>query len=117
MAVQDYERWKKALAMTESTNAAEAWGDHNAKHMALAAGRWQMHPVFVDTWWPDDYATNDSTSWDDLFEACLRNFFDSLQIDAINAVALAMWFHLHGGKGSGWDTAYADRFDMYYARA
>lgn len=112
----DWDKWADALAMTESVNNPDATGDRNSKDCPLAFGRWQIHPVFLDRWWPDNFTCVDATSWDDLFERCLRAFFDELAVHAGNAVTLAGWFHEHGGKGPLSDVAYMERFRKYYAR-
>lgn len=103
-----YSRWKFALAQTESNNNPRAWGDSG-----LACGRWQMHPVFVARWWPEE-EPQDSTSWDEVFERCLRNFWDQLAKLTDTPVQLAMFFHLAGGPTKRWDPTYATRFLGFY---
>lgn len=117
----DYERWKHALAMTETFNRPGAWGDYNSYGLPLACGRWQIHPVFLARWWPmratpawDSFTPTDTTTWDELFEACLRTFFNALAMHAGDATILAGWFHEHGGQGPLQDQAYMERFSRYY---
>ena len=115
MGMIDYKAWSLALAKTESDGNPRAWGDdHTTSKMPLAVGRWQMHLAFVDEWWPDGFEVNELTTWDELFDACLREFFDKLSSVAASATQLAMWFHLHGNKGGGWDAEYAKRFEGFY---
>lgn len=108
----DYEKWRSALAMTESQNNPHAWGDEG-----LAVGRWQMHPAFVWDFGPDDVTVRES--WDALFMSTLLNFFTERGPVVKDPVRLAMEFHLGvaavaAGK---WDDAYAVRFGSFYATA
>ena len=111
----DYDKWKRALALTESQDNPRAWGDERTiSGNPLAVGRWQMHPAFVDEWWKDSVDVEELTTWDDLLEQCLKAFFDALADKANGPTQLAMWFHLHGNMGAGWDAVYAQRFNGFY---
>lgn len=106
----EFNKWKAALAMTESTNNDRAWGDEG-----LAVGRWQMHPAFVWDFGPDDVAVRES--WDALFADTLLNFYATRAPHVPDPVKLAMEFHLglHAVAEGQWDQVYADRFQGFYA--
>ena len=101
--------WRDALALTESDGNPHAHGDAER-----AWGQFQMHPDFVDEYYPDG-AVRVGMTWPEFFEACLLEFWrrhaPSLPMDEMGAIHLANRFHL----GS---TAYArgDRDVAYEAR-
>lgn len=112
----EYVKWRTALAKTETDDRPHTWGDFNAEGLAEASGRWQMHVSFVRTWLPkaDVSLIKGEVSWDVLFDLCLYAFWTEYNPQAYDGVALAMWFHLHGGRGAGWDASYATRFENFY---
>ena len=105
----DFERFAAALALTESDNDQKAWGDQG-----LAMGRWQMHPAFVDEWWPDDIGVD--WSWDHLFHAALLRFYTTRYVQGVTLNRVVMEFHLgvHAVKEGHWDKTYWERFRKYY---
>jgi hypothetical protein len=105
----DFEKFAYALALTESHNDPRAWGDDG-----VAVGRWQMHPAFVDEFWPADLEV--AESWDDLFRAVLREFYGKRQALNVPLPIMVMEFHLGvravaEGKR---DANYAARFAKFY---
>jgi hypothetical protein len=109
--VTDFERFAKALALTESTDNPRAWGDEG-----LACGRWQIHPAWLDTYWPDDIGV--AWSWDQLFRAALLRFWGEMRTKALSPEIMAMTFHLgHVPIPPGdWDEKYGERFANWYAK-
>ena len=105
---QTYQKFRQAIALTESSDNPRLWGDNG-----LACGRYQQHPAFMQRW-IKDFNCSDRTSWDDLFEACLRNFFNACAPPAKSPTELAVWYNMHGGPGPGWNAQYAFRFDKFY---
>jgi hypothetical protein len=105
----DFEKWAKALALTESNDNPHAWGD-NGK----ACGRWQMHPDFVDGWLPTN--ENVAESWDDLFHDTLLNFYNNRIQAGVEPHKVAMEFHLsrHAVAEGKDDPGYAARFAKFY---
>jgi hypothetical protein len=106
----DFERFASALAMTESNNNPQAFGDDG-----LAYGRWQMHPAFVDEWWPDDVGVD--WSWDQLFINALLRFYDTRLQPGRSLIDVVMEFHLgvQAVKDGKWDKPYAERFTGFYS--
>lgn len=105
----DFERFAHALAMTESHDKPEAIGDDG-----LAFGRWQMHPAWLDEWWPDGLGVD--WSWDRLFREGLKRFYDSRMLPGVSLIDVVMMFHLgeHAVKEGKWDRPYQDRFTGFY---
>src|ERR1700732_382897 len=105
----DFERFAAALALTESDNDQKAWGDQG-----LALGRWQMHPAFVDEWWPDDIGVD--WSWDHLFHAALLRFYSKKFVAGVTLSTVVMEFHLgvQAVKDGRWDATYWLRFSKHY---
>lgn len=105
----EFEKWRAALANTESNDNDRAWGDEG-----LAVGRWQMHPAFVWDFGPDVVTVRES--WDALFSATLRNFWDERSRVTPDGVKLAMEFHLGvtAVRDGQWDEPYAQRFKGFY---
>lgn len=111
--------WSRALALTESDNDPDVrLGDDGQ-----AAGRWQQHPSFTQEWagritWGVEW------TWDQVFEAALRAFYEkAVQSGVADAVA-AVGFHLHGqpqasaaDMASPGGSAYAARFEANLAAA
>jgi hypothetical protein len=106
----DFERFAAALALTESDNDQKAWGDQG-----LAMGRWQMHPAFVDEWWPDDIGVD--WSWDHLFHAALLRFYTKRFVERVTLFTVVMEFHLgvQAVKDGRWDATYLERFRMHWS--
>lgn len=105
----EFERFAVALALTESDNDQKAWGDQG-----LAMGRWQMHPAFVDEWWPDDIGVD--WSWDHLFHAALLRFYTTRYVQGVTLSTVVMEFHL-GVKAVNegrWEAIYWERFRKFY---
>jgi hypothetical protein len=107
----DFERFAQALALTESNDNPHAWGDQG-----LAVGRWQMHPAFVDEWWPGDIGVD--WSWDRLFRAALLRFYSTKCEPLVSVVNLVMQFHLgvHAVAEGKWDKDYEARFVGFYTQ-
>lgn len=105
----DFERFAHALALTESHDNPQAFGDDG-----LAYGRWQMHPAFVDDWWPDDIGVD--WSWDHLFRAALLRFYSTRSAAGVPLQKVVMEFHLgvHAVAAGEWDTKYGLRFADFY---
>lgn len=109
MADVTFAAFADALARTESNRDAHAWGDQGR-----ACGAWQMHPDFVDTYYPND-AVFVGMTWQQFFFAVLRTFWvahvDGDTGTRAGAVALAMRFHL-GGRAF----ERGDKDEVYEAR-
>jgi hypothetical protein len=106
----EYEKFAQALALTESQDKQFSWGDDG-----LACGRWQMHPAWVDRYWPDDVGVD--WSWDHLFRAALIRFWGGKHKIG-RPTELAMEFHVgHWIEPTdhAWDKPYAARFEHHYA--
>lgn len=85
-----FSQWSAALAAIESGNDPHAWGDEG-----LAAGRWQMHPAFVQQW-IGHVIWRVRASWNDIFQAALLEFYDKAAARGVSDVDAAIGFHLHG---------------------
>jgi hypothetical protein len=103
------DRFVRALALTESGDNPEAWGDHGK-----AFGRWQWHIATLLDWLREHQLEyHAGMTVDELGELAVRSFFRAVLAAAAAArdETIAMCFHLHGRvKFSGWDAPYADRF-------
>ena len=106
----DFAKWSLALAMTETANNSQAWGDNGQ-----AVGRWQMHPSFIQQWsegvrWGLDW------TWDQVCRVALTAFFMERSRVYTDPVHLAMEFHLgvEGVANGGWDQPYATAFLRFY---
>lgn len=106
----DFEKFAKALALTESDDDPKAWGDQG-----LAMGRFQMHPAFVDQWWPDDIGVD--WSWDHLFRMALLRFYTTKFQPGVTLEKLVMEFHLgeHAVAEGRWDKVYEQHFKQHFA--
>lgn len=105
----DFERFAKALALTESNDKQFVWGDDG-----IACGRWQMHPAWVYRYWPHYIGVD--WSWDHLFRAALVRFWGELAGSA-SITVLAMEFHIGHWvlpSDTAWDEPYAARFKMHW---
>jgi hypothetical protein len=105
----EFERFAAALALTESDNDQKAWGDQG-----LAMGRWQMHPAFVDQWWPTNIEVD--WSWDHLFHAALLRFYTARYVQGVTLETVVMEFHLgvQAVKEGRRDATYLARFGKHY---
>jgi hypothetical protein len=107
----NFERFAKALALTESNDDALAWGDEG-----LACGRWQMHPAWVADWWPRAIQVN--WSWDRVFREALILFYFAAAHRLSSPIEIAMEFHLGRAafERGDHDEKYAERFANWYAK-
>ena len=103
------DQFLKALAMVESSDDPEAWGDGGR-----AMGRWQVHPdrlyqeLKLGGLWP--YL---SETWDHLVARVLRRICE-LYLPKVTPGEIAMYWHVgHWCKPAGlnWDAKYAARFE------
>jgi hypothetical protein len=106
----DFERFSKALALTESNDDSKAWGDSG-----LACGRWQMHPAWAFDWWPKHVGV--LWSWDTLFRTMLQSFYLAKSAERHAVTMIAMEFHLGAAavKNGAWDAPYLARFMNHWA--
>jgi len=106
-----FERFAEALALTESGNSPEPWGDDGR-----AAGRWQMHPEFFCDYHP--LPAKAGETWDDWFRRTLEFFYLHNGGYDARAIDLAMHFHLGktAFKRGDDDPAYAVRFTRHWYR-
>jgi len=102
------DQFLKALAVVESSDDPEAWGD-----AGRAMGRWQIHP---DRLWSECHRLQIvpklGETWDQLVARILRAECQ-ISLDNMGAVVLAMWWHLGHWQTEGtgdWDAKYAARF-------
>lgn len=128
-----FERFAKALALTETHDLETAWGDAKSKtpvnvvgHDAaaqpmkksnfMAVGRWQMHVAWFYDWCADEVLVG--WSWDEAFRDALGRFYSAGYEKAHSPIVMAMTFHLgHVPKPpADWDETYAQRFSDYYAQ-
>ncbi len=99
------------LALTESTDNSEAWGDHGH-----AVGRWQVHPDWL--WgWALHFSLEPllNEAWDAFIARVIAQFFVWHQAE-LKPVEIAMKFHLGHESHQGapdWDDPYAQRFNRY----
>lgn len=100
-----------AIAMTESTDNPETWGDHGH-----AVGRYQVHPDWLWGWAVKlALAPLLNESWDNFIARVVARFFVWHQ-DELKPVEIAMKFHLgHESHEASkdWDKPYATRFLKY----
>ena len=105
-----------ALAGTESNDNVNApLGDHGC-----AMGRFQAHPDWVDTWSKhyNLWAREDET-WDSRVQHLIEAFADD-HLRFLSPVVAAMYYHIGHPTVLGdkdWDAKYAERFQVYAARA
>jgi hypothetical protein len=109
------DQFLKALAVVESSDDPEAWGD-----AGRAMGRWQVHP---DRLWQEMHAYRitpaPGETWDQLVARALRAMYSNLT-QAHTDTAIAMYWHLgHFAKSTDddWDAKYAARFGAALANA
>ena len=102
------EQFVRALALTESNDNPEAWGD-----AGRAMGRWQVHPDWVWTW-ANKYALEPALNetWDSFIHRLVTAFANE-HLSIGNSTQVAMHFHLGHRSNSlafDWDADYAQRF-------
>lgn len=102
------EQFLKALAMVESSDDPEAWGDSGR-----AMGRWQVHP---DRLWHEMQHglifPKLGETWDQLVARVLRTICE-FYLDKVTPVEIAMYWHIGHWIKPGdltWDAKYAARF-------
>jgi hypothetical protein len=109
------DQFLKALAMVESSDDPEAWGD-----AGRAMGRWQVHP---DRLWSEArrYGLQPllGETWDQFVARCLRARWQE-ESPTYGPTTIAMFWHL--GHWSfvdkpDWDAKYAARFEAELAKA
>ena len=103
------EEFLKALAVVESSDDPEAWGDGGR-----AMGRWQVHP---DRLWQESHLglifPMLGETWDQLVARVLRRICQ-FYLDKTSPGEIAMYWHVgHWTKptDSTWDAKYAARFE------
>lgn len=109
------EQFLKALAVVESSDDPEAWGDQGR-----AMGRWQVHP---DRLWSEMHAQSIKPAigetWDQLVGRVLRAMFGKFE-SSRTLPEIAMYWHvghmLFAGRDD-WDPKYAARFGAALANA
>lgn len=109
------DQFLKALAVVESSDDPEAWGDNGQ-----AMGRWQVHPARL---WQEAHlyqaTPNLRETWDQLVARILRAMFTHL-IESFEPDQIAMYWHVGHMTNVGtddWDTKYAARFNAALANA
>ena len=104
----EFERWAKALAITETQDKPEKFGD-----AGRACGRWQQHPEFFDEYYPGPALSGET--WDAWFRRALTAFWLSKRSKYQEPQTLASIFHL-GFKA--WQRGDTDgKYDNDFARA
>lgn len=103
------DQFLKALAVVESADDPEAWGD-----AGRAMGRWQVHP---DRLWSEMHAHTITPqlgeTWDQLTARVLRALFMKYNAQ-LGTVSTAMFWHVGhivSPTHDKWDLKYAARFD------
>jgi hypothetical protein len=109
------DQFLKALAMVESSDDPEAWGD-----AGRAMGRWQVHPdrLFGEM---ATYKISPKLgeTWDQLVERVLRVFVARWSPE-FSFDEIAQFWHLGHWPLSypdGWDMQYASKFEAALAKA
>lgn len=98
----------KALAVVESSDDPEAWGDGGR-----AMGRWQVHPArYYDEIKRWELVPEVSATWDQIVAIILREVWEEWS-PHWSPVQIAMYWHL-GHRSfetdADWDPKYAARF-------
>lgn len=109
------DQFLKALAVTESADDPEAWGD-----AGRAMGRWQVHP---DRLWSEarlrELEPHLGETWDQFVACVLRAVFAKF-IGFGRADVVAMYWHvghLVHPTDPDWDQKYAERFGVALMQA
>lgn len=109
------DQFLKALAVVESGDNPEAWGD-----TGQAMGRWQVHPSRL---WSEMHAHTIAPlvneTWDQLVARVLRVLFADPRY-AVDPVEVAMYWHVGhwcADNNPDWDAKYAARFSAALANA
>jgi len=109
------DQFLKALAVVESSDDPEAWGDGGR-----AMGRWQVHP---DRLWNEMHVhsitPNLGETWDQLESRVLRAIWAKYSIDYFPNEIAQFWHlgHLPLAYPAGWDLKYDARFGAALANA
>lgn len=105
----EFQKFKEVLAMTESENQPEKFGD-----AGRACGRWQIHPEFFSDYHPLPAKTGET--WDQWFERTLQCFWLAHRSKYQSVFTMADIFHLgltaweHGEH----DPKYSARFQTWW---
>lgn len=109
------DQFLKALAVVESSDDPEAWGDGGR-----AMGRWQVHP---DRLWSELHRNTITPqleeTWDQLTSRVLRSIWSKYRFD-LEPAQIAMYWHLGhftDDHKPDWDAKYAARFGAALANA
>lgn len=109
------DQFLKALAVVESNDDPEAWGDGGQ-----AMGRWQVHPGrLFDELARNDIHPSNAETWDQLVARVLRAIFTAAP-PTNPPVRVAMYWHLghwSHDEATDWDRKYAARFNAALANA
>ena len=104
------DQFLKALAVTESADDPEAWGD-----AGRAMGRWQIHP---DRFWHEcqlgKIFPKLGETWDQVVARILRAIA-GFYLEKVTPAEIAMYWHLGHWvlpTDSTWDQKYASRFEL-----
>jgi hypothetical protein len=107
-------QFQAALAITESGDNPEAWGDQG-----LAMGAWQVHPAWLwDQIRSFQIKPAVRSSWNSWVETYIEAFFHKYA-DLGTPTEIAMHFHLGHASEPGdvdWDAEYASRFEAALAK-
>jgi len=106
----EFDRFKRALALTETKDCPTAWGDEGR-----ACGRWQMHVDFCFDYRPGGVVVGET--WDEYFDDCLKCFWLRHRGEADSMLAMAAIFHLGhwAWKRGDHDDEYLERFQRNWA--
>jgi hypothetical protein len=109
------DQFLKALAMVESSDDPEAWGD-----AGRAMGRWQVHPArYYDELRRWDLVPEVSATWDQTVAIMLREIWEEYY-PIYSPTQIAMYWHLGhftDPTRPDWDAKYAARFAAELAKA
>jgi hypothetical protein len=104
--MDDLARFEKALALVESNDNPEAWGDHGQ-----AMGRWQVHPAIVWEYGPESVPLN--ATWDWVCQQTVEPFFrDRMAVHGNIGIAEMEWNKgISAVKAGVWDIDRAKKFN------
>ena len=105
----EFDRFKRALAQTESGDFAQSWGD-----AGRACGRWQMHPDWFSDYRPTDAIVGET--WDEWFGRALQVFWLRRRSEVDTVLKMAEIFHLgyDAWKRGDHDDEYLYRFQRHW---
>lgn len=102
------DQFLKALAVVESKDDPEAWGDGGQ-----AMGRWQIHPArYADELKHTSTVAHNGDTWDQVVAEMLRTIWTIYHV-GWSPVAIAMYWHRGHwveSTDADWDAKYAARF-------